>query len=542
VDHKSPTSQKLAAGLLVGLILIVYLPSIGNGFIWDDDAYVQHNPTLQSVHGLWQIWTEPTATPQYYPLVYTTFWIEYRLWSDRPLGYHVDNVLLHALGAVLLWRLLKRLKIPLPWLAAAIFAVHPINVESVAWITERKNVLSGVFYFLAFGTYLDAIKGTTLNRRRYAAALFLFVLALFSKTVTATFPVAVLLVLWWKRGKLAWKDVVPLLPFFVVGIGLGSVTGYLERTHIGAHGVEWSSLTPIDRLLIAARAVWFYAGKLALPIRLTFIYPRWPIDPHDLRQWIYPAALATALIVLWLLRNRIGRGPLASILFFIGTLFPALGFVNVYPMRYSFVADHFQYLAGIGLIALFSAMLVAVVRSIRLRVAVAGLVVAALAVLSIRQQSIYKDSETLWRDTIAKNPGSWMAHANLGHFLHAQGRDEQGWQEDRLALELAPNLAEPHFTVAIGDAVHGDLDGTIRECRTAIAIDPDYAPAYANLAKALLSQNKVNEALDAANQAVKVAPGYALGHFELARVLERMGNLPQAAQEYQAAAGLGMQQ
>jgi tetratricopeptide (TPR) repeat protein len=541
VDHNSPTSQKLAAVFLFGLALITYLPSLGNGFIWDDDAYVQHNPTLRSASGLWQIWTEPTSTPQYYPLVYTTFWVEHHLWGDRPLGYHVDNMLLHAIGAVLLWRLLKRLKIPMPWLAAAIFAVHPINVESVAWITERKNVLSGVFYFLAFGAYLGAIESTTLNRRRYAVALVFFLLALFSKTVTATFLAAVLLVLWWRRGKITRKEIVPLLPFFIVGIALGSVTGYLERTHIGAHGVEWSSLTPLDRLLIATRAVWFYAGKLALPIKLTFIYPRWLIDPHDASQWMYPVALAAILIVLWRLRGRIGRGPLTAVLFFIGTLFPALGFVNVYPMRYSFVADHFQYLAGIGLISLFTA-LVALMRSTGLRMTIASLVVAVLAALSFRQEFIYKDGETLWRDTIAKNPNSWMAHANLGHVLHAQGRDEQGWQEDQLALALAPNLAEPHFTVAIGDAVHGDLDGAIHECRAAIAIDPDYAPAYANLAKALLSQNKVTEALDAANQAVKVAPDYALGHFELARALEQMGNLSQAAQEYQTAARLGMRQ
>jgi tetratricopeptide (TPR) repeat protein len=351
-----------------------------------------------------------------------------------------------------------------------------------------------------------------------------------------------LLVLWWKREKLTRKEIVPLLPFFVVGIALGSITGYLERTHIGAHGVEWSSLTPVDRLLIATRALWFYAGKLALPIKLTFVYPRWSIDPHDVAQWIYPAAIAAVLVQLWRLRNRIGRGPLTAVLFFIGTLFPALGFVNVYPMRYSFVADHFQYLAGIGLIVLFTAILVALVRSAGLRKAIATVDIAMLAVLSFSQQSIYKDGEALWRDTIAKNSNSWMAHANLGHVLHAQGRDEQGWQEDQLALALAPNLAEPHFTVAIGDAVHGDLDGTIRQCRAAIAIDPDYAPAYANLAKALLSQNKVSEALDAANKAVKVAPDYALGHFELARALEQTGNLPQAALEYQAAARLGIQQ
>jgi protein O-mannosyl-transferase len=531
VDHKKTISRILPAIALALLTLIVYLPSLGNGFIWDDDSYVQKNLTLRSGEGLWEIWTQPTATPQYYPLVYTSFWFEYQLWGERATVYHIDNIALHALGAILLWLLLSRLKIPLPWLAAAIFAVHPINVESVAWITERKNVLSGVFYFLAFGTYLNAIEGTTINRRSYALSFLFFLLALFSKTVTATFPAAMLVVLWWKRGKLTWKDVLPLLPFFVIGIVLGSLTGYLENTHIGAHGTEWSSLTPIDRVLIAARAVCFYAGKMVLPIKLTFIYPRWQIDAQDLRLWIYPVAVAAAIAGLW----RIGRGPLAAGLFFIGTLFPALGFANVYPMRYSFVADHFQYLAGIGLIVLFVATLAAAAHSHVLRASIGGLVLIALAALSIGQQLIYKDRETLWRDTISKNPGSWMAHANLGHVLHEQGHDPEGWDEDRAALALAPNVAEPHFTVGIGDAVHGDLDGAIREFRAAVAIDPGYAPAYANLAKALLQQNKVPEAMDAANQAVRVAPDYGMGHLELAQVLERMGNLQQAAVEYQTA-------
>jgi Flp pilus assembly protein TadD len=534
VDHKKNISRILPAVLLALLTLIVYFPSLGNGFIWDDDSYVQKNLTLRDAEGLWKIWTQTTANPQYYPLVHTSFWFEYQMWGDRAVGYHIDNILLHALGAILLWLLLSRLKIPLPWLGAAIFAVHPINVESVAWITERKNVLSGVFYFLAFGSYLDAIEGKTINRRWYALAFLFFLLALFSKTVTATLPAAMLVVLWWKRGKLAWKDVAPLLPFFVVGMGLGSLTGYLENTHIGAHGTEWSSLTPIDRVLIAARAVYFYAGKLAFPTKLTFIYPRWQIDAHDWRLWAYPAALVLAVILSW----RIGRGPLAAGLFFIGTLFPALGFANVYPMRYSFVADHFQYLAGIGLIVLVTATMAAVIRSPLLRSIVAGVLLATLAILSIRQQSIYKDRETLWRDTISKNPGSWMAHANLGHILHEQGHDPEGWDEDRAALVLAPNIAEPHFTVGIGDAVHGDLDSAIREFQAAVAIDPGYAPAYANLAKVLLQQNKLPEALDAANQSVRVAPDYGMGHLELAQVLERMGNLQQAVVEYQTAARL----
>ena len=341
------------------------MPALRGGFNWDDDAYVTNNLTLRSVHGLSQIWGQLTATPQYYPLVFTSFWLEYHLWGLNPLGYHVVNVLLHALAAMLLWRVLVRLQLPGAWLAAGIFALHPVAVESVAWVTERKNVLSAVFYFAAALAYLRwRDDGTTTTGLRatsswrslvlYLLSLALFICALFSKTVTASLPAALLLVIWWKHGRIAGRDVWPLLPFFVAGAALGLVTSWLERTHVGANGPEWA-LSFFDRCLIAGRALWFYAGKLFWPANLTFIYPRWQIDPGIWWQWLFPAAAIALVMILWSLRGRIGRGPLVAVLFFAGTLLPALGFANVYPMRYSFVADHFQYLASVGLIVLAAA-------------------------------------------------------------------------------------------------------------------------------------------------------------------------------------------
>jgi len=373
-------------------------------------------------------------------------------------------------------------------------------------------------------------------RRDYILALVLFLCALLSKTVTATLPAAILLVIWWKRGRLAWRDVVPLLPFFALGLALGGVTGYLERSQVGARGVAWVGITPAHRLLIASHAVGFYAGKLALPIRFTFIYPRWTIDPRDLVQWFFPAALLAVLLTLWLLRHRLGRGPLVGVLFFIGTLVPALGFVNVYPMRYSFVADHFQYLASIGLIALFAAAVKIHLR--RLACCICPLIIATLVFLSCRRGFAYANRETLWRNTIARNPSSWMAHTNLGHALHARGDDDGAWREYQEALRLAPDVPDTHLDAAFGFAIHGDYERAVEECQRSIAIDPTFAPAYATLAKALLSQGKAPEAEAAARRATELQPNYPDGHAMLARALDLQGRLFEAAAEYDKALAL----
>ncbi|HEX4342912.1 MAG TPA: O-GlcNAc transferase, partial [Verrucomicrobiae bacterium] len=328
--------------LLVVATFIAYQPMWHAGFIWDDDAYVTNNQTLHDLNGLKQIWLEPKATPQYYPLVYTTFWLEYHTWKLNPLGYHVVNVLLHALGSLLLWRVLKRLALPGAWLAAAIFALHPVNVESVAWVTERKNVLSAVLFFAAALAYLR-FDGLAESKKRlwtwWCAALLLFIGALLSKTVACSLPAALLLVCWWKKGRVTMADVLPLIPFFIMGLGLGLHTAWLEKHHVGASGAEWS-LSFIERCLIAGRALWFYAGKLVWPSQLTFIYPRWQIGTGVWWQWLFPLAVLAVVVTLWRARKRLGRGPLVAVLFFAGTLLPALGFFDLYPMRYSFVADH----------------------------------------------------------------------------------------------------------------------------------------------------------------------------------------------------------
>src|ERR1043166_1983285 len=368
----------IAAALAIVTIL-AYLPAIRSGYIWDDDKYVTKNPLLQEHGGLTRIWFEPQASPQYYPLVFTSFWIENKLWSLKPLGFHLVNVLLHAANSILVWRILKRLEVRGALVIGAIFALHPVHVESVAWVTERKNMLSGLFYLLSLRAYLrwdSQDVGRTWTG--YGLSLLLFICALLSKSVTAILPAVILVILWWKHGRIAMSDIARLIPFFLVGMALALHTAWLEKHHVGAERVDWG-LSVLDRFLIAGRVPWFYLYKILWPHGLIFFYPRWTIDAGQWWQYLFPLATLASLAILWALRKRIGRGPLAAALIFCGTLFPVLGFLPVYPMIFSWVADHFQYLASIGMIALIVSAIAARVTSPAVALCLAVIVLGAAA-------------------------------------------------------------------------------------------------------------------------------------------------------------------
>ena len=443
----APIDWRLIA-VLIALTLAAYAPVYQTGFIWDDDDYITGNKTLHDLKGLERIWFDRHANPQYYPLVHSSFWIEFHLWGLNPLGYHLVNAALHAVNVVLLLSVLRRLNVPGAFWAAGLFAVHPVMVESVAWVTERKNVLSAFFYLCSFWALLrfwppeEAEPQPGGRWRYYALALLLFAAALCSKTVACSLPAAFLLVRWWKRGTLSRRDAWMTAPFFALGLVLALNTAILEKQQVGAAGTEWN-FSAVERLLIAGRALWFYLGKLVWPSKLTFIYPRWQIDSQTWWQYLYPLAALGAIGVLWALRRRLGRGPLTAALFFAGTLLPALGFFNVYPMRYSFVADHFQYLASVGLLALAGAA-IEFARShfaanlSRPIVAASGLALIVLAAITCRQIGVYQDLQTLWSDTVAKNPSCWLAHNNLGVVLEGHGQFDEAIEHYRKTLEWDP--------------------------------------------------------------------------------------------------------
>jgi protein O-mannosyl-transferase len=539
------TSSGLWAGcaLLITITLLAYLPALPAGFTWDDDAWLTGNPTLGSVRGLWQIWSEPRASMQYYPLLFTSYWIEQRIWGLNPAGYHFVNIVLHGCSAVLLWRILRRLDVPGAWLAATLFAVHPVHVESVAWITERKNVLSGVF---ALGSVLAFLRDCGIGDKSPASPrpprlfgwpIVLYAAAMLSKTAACSVPAVLLLILWWRRGRMAWREVRSLIPMFVVGVAMGLTTAWLEKSHVGAEGSEWA-FSPLDRCLIAGRAVWFYAGKLAWPARLTFVYPRWHIDATAAWQYLYPAGVLVAITLLWALRRRIGRGPLVGFLIFAGTLLPALGFFNVYFMRYSFVADHFQYLASIGLLSLAAALLmqVPVIGNRRgpaaASIVAQSLLITTLGVLTWRQCSIYSDPERLWRDTIDKNPNTWLAWTNLGRVLLDQGRNEESLACYARALEVSPEVPDVHSFMGFALMRLNRFSQAIPHTRRALELKPDYVPAMNDLGVMLAITGNREEALRYLQRATDLAPKNANIRYNLAYALAQQNEFDKAETEY----------
>ncbi|MCC6580414.1 MAG: tetratricopeptide repeat protein [Phycisphaeraceae bacterium] len=561
----------LAVLLLVVLPIVAYLPAMRGGFIWDDDAHVTANKTLDQPDALHQIWLVPGAVPQYYPLAHTAFWIQWKLFGKHPMGYHIVNVAMHVLSCLLLWRILRRLMIPGALLAAAIFALHPVHVESVAWITELKNTQSLLFYLLAAWAYLrfdPTIAGDDQARHRwlwYVPALLLFLAALWSKTVTASLPAALVLVILWKRGGLRWRDVWPVLPMFLVGGLAGLITIRMEKQFVGAVGSQFD-FTLIDRVLIAGRAAWFYAMKLLWPAKLTFSYPRWTIDAGQAWQYAFPAAWLVVLAALWFSRRKIGSGPLVAVLFFLGTLVPALGFFDVWPFVYSFVADHFQYHASFGLIVLAAAGLSRLGwRQWMLAVPLLLL----LAALTWKQGLIYRDLETLWRDTIAKNPSSWMAYNNLAgelivkkRYAEAQAMAERSIAINKLndraynnaghaamAQEHYPqardfvwqsiqiNPANPSVYVDMGEilALTGEHAESIKWYRDAVRVEPGHVPGLVGLGRELAKLDEPEESLATLREAATLKPDHPGARYYLALQLAAMGQYAEAATHYELA-------
>jgi tetratricopeptide (TPR) repeat protein len=534
----------IAGAALVAMVLASYAYALRCDFIWDDDDYVTNNHALESLDGLRRIWFELGAVPQYYPLVHTTFWIERHLWGLDPVGFHAVNIALHAAGALLVWRLLVRLEVPGAWLAAALFAVHPVEVESVAWITERKNVLSLPLALLSLLAYLrfaplDTLAVTTDAHadasaklagrwRWYAVSLALFVAAALSKTVVVTLPAVLLVIIWWKRGRFARSDLVALVPFFVVGLGLGLVTVWMERNFVGAAGEEWS-LTPLERVLLAGRVLWFYAAKLVWPYPLAFFYPRFSVDAHVWWQYLFPLAAIAVIIALWRARDAIGRGPLAAVLIFAGVLAPALGFFDVYPFRFSFVADHFQYHAGIALLALAAAGLAPLLERAEqarhgARALFTTVLLVVLGVLTFCQTFVYYDLETLYADTIAKNPTSWTAYANLSMHYITVGRKREAYALAERALELAPEDALTNGNLAallLADCMQGDNgDDKLRRAtnyfQKSVAMQPANISSRKELGYALMKSGRYAEAEQQLLPALEALPDdaralYALG-------------------------------
>lgn len=519
-------------GLLVACVL-VYLPALHGDFLWDDNAHVTR-PELQTLAGLGRIWFELGATQQYYPLLHSAFWLEHQIWRDSVLGYHAWNVFLHTVSAGLLVVIMRRLSVPGAWLAGFVFALHPVCVESVAWISEQKNTLSTAFYLLALLTYLrfdrqrigtDSTDNDSKKHwRYYALATALFIFAALTKTVTVTLPAALLVIIWWQRGKVGSRDIIPLLPWFAFSIVAGLMTAWVERTIIGASG-EAFDLNLWQRVLLAGQVAWFYFGKLIWPANLMFIYPRWDMTTASIGHYLGIITALALLVIFWRIRHR-NRGPLAAMLLFGGTLFPALGFFNVYPFKFSYVADHFQYLACIAVIASLSAGLSQLVTRtfvipLWVRCAIAVVLTSTLGARSWQQAHHYRDNITLYRTTLEQNPACWLASYNLGMELADLGQTYEAIDLYRETLRLKPDYAEVHANLGMAlSALPGGLNEAIEELEKAVQIKPELLVAQNNLGNFLTQvPGRRQEAIAYFEEVLRHDPAHAGARFNLGRVL-----------------------
>ena len=440
----APQGWILPAAAIAAITLIAYLPAMSGGFFADDYTFVVYNRPINAPDGLRRTWLT-TEAMDYFPVTYSALWFEWRLWGGHPAGYHVVNVLLHAAGAVLVWRVLRRLRVPGAWLAGALFAVHPVAAASAAWITELKNTLSLVFCAASLLVFLnfDERAGPAFPRFqlfKYLLSLALFLLALLSKTSVVMLPAVLLLCAWWRRGRISRKDILRSLPFLALSLALGLVTIWFQRQN----AIQGWAVRPegaASRVAAAGWITWYYLYKILLPVGLCAIYPRWNVDQSRVLAFLPLLLLLGGMVFLWSRRKSWGRGPFFAAAYYVMMLLPVMGFVDMAFMRLSLVADHLQYAAMIGIIAFAGAILVRAGGTGTSRewafLPAAAVCVAVLAILTWRQASLYSNEVLLWRDNVAKTPTAWAGWTNLAHALFRAG----SYGETVLCLDRAVAVA-----------------------------------------------------------------------------------------------------
>ena len=556
--------------LLVGLTFIAYLPALRGGFVFDDGPLIIMNRLVRAHDGLYRFWFTTEAS-DYYPLTGSLWWLQWRVFGYHAIGYHAVNILLHTANAILVWVILLRLKIPGAWLAGLVFALHPVNVATVAWISEQKNTLSMLFSAVAILLYLRFYEDG--RWRWYGFSLAAFLLALFSKTAVVMLPVVLLGCVWWVRGRLRWKDLVCSAPFFVFSLALGLVTIWFQH-HRALQGHLVRSDGFPARLAAAGWVPWFYLYKTFLPVHLTLMYPKWSIDASRWVSYLPGALLFLCFLVFWRERRTWGRPLLFGLGYFVATLVPVLGFFDQGFYSYSLVADHWQYYSIVGVIALTVAAGEEVFRRIGDQhrwwgMAVAVGMLAMLGAATWQRGCVYASEETLWQDTVSKNPQAWRAYINLGAALKQAGKLEaavgcfeqalrlqpdsaeahndlgdalrqQGQMPEAIrhfeqALRIRPQYAEPHGNLGNALAQLGRDQEAIRHFEQALQINPDFAEVHNNLGNALLRQGKIPEAIEHYQQALRIYPDFAEAHLNLAIALEKAGRAPEAIEQYQQA-------
>lgn len=488
---------------LAALALALYSPALSGAFLWDDTDWIRDNPTLRSWHGLWRIWAEPGAVIQYYPLTYTTWWLDHLLWELSPLAMHIENVLLHALNALLFGTLLRRLSLPGATVAALVFLVHPVHVESVAWLVERKNTLSAAFYLAAAHGWLGWLEDG--ERRHLRRAQLLFAAALLAKTATLMLPLGLFALAWW-RGADRRRTLRALAPFVALSLLAAVMTIVMERGE-GAVGHDWA-LTIGERIALLGQVTGFYLDKLLLPWLLSFVYAKWDLAAASFVGWLPTIVLLAALGSALRVRRRALLAIGIALWLFVANLLPVSGLVDFYYLRYAYAADHFQYLPSLGPIALLCCGLAALLPLTPRRIC-AGLAVIALMPLAYatwQRAHIFVDVETLWRATLRVEPDAWLAHTNLGNLLDQRDGADAGIAHHRRAVAIYGDAFESNNAVGNYHARRGETDVARPYFDRALVARPDDPLTFNNLGAMAGIAGDLREALVWFEQGHRKAP------------------------------------
>jgi protein O-mannosyl-transferase len=515
--------------------LWIYWPALHGGWLWDDDLLVTDNSNLRSLWGLWEIWLTPRT--DYWPLTSTLLWMEWHLFGNDPLGYHLCSLALHICSGILIWRLFNRLGMRWGWLGGFLFVIHPLAVESVAWVSEIKNTLSLSFFLLSIDAWLDAEEKQSSGYRR---SVFYYLAAMLAKTSTVMLPLVLLLYCWWKRGHVTWQEVKRVIPYLVIAVTLGLITVYFQSKGQGDEPIELGGF--VTRLIGAGTALFHYLGKFILPVNLLPIYPRWTLDRPSFLQVLAFPTLAALLFGLWTQRSGWGRHALFGFGFFLLNLLPVLGLVKMRYMDVSWVGDQLAYVPMIGLVGI----IVVGLEQLRQRLSSfphlfgIGTMSIAMAIGLLFWEShnnarLFNNSETLWAYTVQYNPHALLVHNNLGDALMHTGRVSEAIEQFEQALKIKPDFAKAHYNLGTALMQTGRVAEAIEQYEQALKIEPDHPYAHNNLGAALMHTGRASEAIEQFEQALKIKPDNAAAHINLGDALMHTGRVSEAIEQFEQA-------
>jgi protein O-mannosyl-transferase len=534
--------KKIPGALVIALLAAwIYSPCLHGTWLWDDGLEVAQNPVLRAPGGWWTPWVHPEGM-DYFPLKSSLQWLEWHIWGADPFGYHLVSLGLHVASALLVWRLLGLLGTPAAFLGGLIFAVHPLAVESVAWISEFKNTVSLPPLLLAAIAYVEFDRDS--RRGAWVRSLAWFFAALVCKTSVVMFPAVLLVYLWWRRGSVSRRDLLSTLPFFAEALAMGAATVWFQSTRsIGIAGTPESLGA---RLAQSGFSLVSYARLCLWPVGLAPVYPAIPVSWRALLPWL---GIAVVLGLFWIRRSGWGRHALLGSGWFLLNLVPVLGIIPMAYFRVAPRADHFAYLPLVGCVglvaAVFGAALAACEKSaagaFSMRFSLALAAAAATCAMSVEAHAYsaaFRDEKALWTYAVEHNPGAWLARNNLGRALYDEGRPSDAAEQFRAVLALEPDSPEAHANLGNCFQAEGRGDDARREYAAALALNPAFAGARYDLGLSFLKAGRRDEAAAQFRAALELDPAHAGARNSLGLTLAGIGRLPEAMDQYRQALAL----